>query len=234
MQKFLVPLESDEKFAENLEQIRNSGFVAYSCNGFLPETLKAVGTQTNHDEILAYAETAFRRAQQAGIKRIAFGSSGSRKIPDGFDESKAHEQFVELLKKLGPIASKYDVVVVIEPLNSKECNLVNTVAEATDIAKQVNHPNIQVLADFYHMMRENESPQSIINAGKMLQHCHIAEKEKRTYPGAEGDDFTPYFKALLQINYAGGISIEGGWGDSLRDNLPAALQTMKTQMDKSK
>jgi sugar phosphate isomerase/epimerase len=93
----------------------------------------------------------------------------------------------------------------------------------------VNHPNIKVLADFYHMGQKRKDLSTLVAAGTMLQHCHIAEKEKRTAPGIAGDDFTPYFKALRQINYAGGVSIEGGWGEGLEQNLARALATMKTQ-----
>ncbi len=233
VQKFLTPQESDEKFAANLEKVKAAKFPVYACNGFLPAALKVTGPQTNHDEILDYARTACRRAKEAGVKRIVFGSGKSRNLPEGFDTQRAYKQFADLLKKIGPIAAQYDVIIVIEPLNSTECNFVNTVAQATAIAKEVNHPNIGVLADFYHMLRENEGPESIIAAGKLLLHCHIAEKEKRTFPGFAGDDFTPYFKALKQIGYTGGISCECDWGDNFQASLPVALKTMKSQMEKT-
>jgi|GEM_PF-6114 len=229
VQSLLAPKVTDEQFARKVAQARDAGIPIYACNGFIPAEMRVTGPEAQHDAIVEYSETVFRRAQEAGVKRIVFGSGKARQIPDGFDRQQARGQFVDLLKRLGPIAARHDVVVVIEPLRSGECNFVNTVAEATAIAREVNHPNIKVLADFYHMAQENEGPEAIVAAGAMLQHCHIAEKEKRTAPGIAGDDFTPYFKALRQIHYAGGVSIEGGWGEGLQQNLAKALAIMKTQ-----
>ncbi|MBN2513462.1 MAG: TIM barrel protein [Sedimentisphaerales bacterium] len=229
VQSLLAPKVTNEQFAQKVAQARAAGIPIYACNGYLPGDMNVTGPETKHDAIVEYSETVFRRAKEAGVRRIVFGSGKARQIPDGFDRQKARGQFVDLLKQLGPIAARYDVIVVIEPLRSGECNFVNTVVEGTAIARDVNHPNIKVLADFYHMAQENEGPEAIAAAGAMLQHCHIAEKEKRTAPGIAGDDFTPYFKALRQINYAGGVSIEGGWGEGLQKNIARALATMKTQ-----
>ena len=81
------------------------------------------------------------------------------------------------------------------------------------IVKAVNHPNFKILADFYHMACEKESPEVIIDAAAELCHCHIAEVESRSAPGIRGDDFTPYFRALKQIGYEGAIALECNWKD---------------------
>ena len=228
---FLVPNESDEKFESKLKQLEQSGFRVYACNSFIPGSLKSTGPKTKHDEILAYVEIAFARAQKAGIKRIVFGSSGSRGIPKAFDHSKAKAQFVELLKRMGPIAQKYDVTVVVEPLNTKECNFITSVTQGAEIARLVNHPNIKLLADIYHMLRENEGPESIVAAGDLLMHVHIAENEGRRCPGTNKEDFTPYLAALKEIGYTGSISMEGRW-DKFADELPGAITYLKGQIEK--
>lgn len=228
VQKFLVPQDSDEVFEANLKSLDNAPIPVYACNGFLPGSIKVVGPDADPQAALAYAQTAFERARKAGVKRIVFGSGKSRAIPDGFDPAEARRQFVSLLREMGPLAAAGDVTVVIEPLNRKETNFVNTVTEGTDIAKEVNHPNICVLADFYHMAVENESPDSIRYAGDLLKHCHIAEKENRTAPGTTDYDFGPYFKALKDIGYTGGVSIESRWAD-FDAHLPVALETMQSQ-----
>ena len=230
VRRYLVPTESDEKFGEKFAAFKKSALPIYSCNGFLPGSLKSTGADAVHDEILDYSEVAFRRARQSGIKIIVFGSGGSRGIPEGFDAGRGRKQFISLLKRMGPIAKKYDVTVVIEPLNKKECNFINTVSEGTDIVRQVGHPNIKVLADFYHMMCENEGPESILKAGKDLRHCHIAELRGRTPPGVNGDDFTGYFHALKTIGYKGRISIECRWKD-LNEQAPKAIETLKEQLN---
>ena len=231
--RFLIPLKSDNEFQANLNTALNAPLKIYSYNGFIPGNLKSTGPKTNHDEILKFAETAFRRAEQLGSKIIVFGSGGSRKLSEDFSYEKATEQFTELLKKMGPIAARYDIIVVIEPLNSNECNFINSVREAIDIAKAVNHPNIAVLADTYHMAVEGESPESIRYAGKLLRHCHIAELKGRKMPGTNNYDFTPYFKAIKDINYQGNFSLEGRW-DNFDQQLDGVIAYLNDQWAKAK
>ena len=228
--RFLIPAATDEKFAEKFSRFEESGFPILACNSFIPGSLKSTGPDTKHDEIIEYARVAFEGAQKTGIKYIVFGSSGSRNVPEGFDKDRAREQFIALLKRMGPVARKYDVVVVIEPLNKKESNIVNTVSEGAEIARAVNHPNIKLLSDFYHMALENEGPQAVIEAGALIKHCHIAEKENRAAPGTTGDDFTGYFKALKEINYQGAISIECRWSD-FDKQVPESIAYLKEQIN---
>jgi len=233
VKRFLIPLEPDEKFADKLKAAEKSPLKIYSYNSFVPGSLKSTGPETNHDEILKYAETAFVRAHGLGSKIIVFGSGGSRRLPEGFPYEKGTEQFTALLKKMGPIAAKYDITVVIEPLNKKEVNFINSVKEGTDIARAVNHPNIAVLADIYHMAMENEGPDSIRYAGKLLKHCHIAEHKGRKMPGTNNYDFTPYFKALKDIKYQGRMSLEGRW-DNFDQQLAPVIAYLNDQWAKAK
>jgi sugar phosphate isomerase/epimerase len=228
VKRFLIPEESDTKFEEKLRAAEISPLQVYSYNGFLPGTLKSTGLETDHNAILKYAKTAFIRAQQLDSKIIVFGSGGSRNLPEGFSHEKGTEQFTALLKRMGPIAAKYDITVVIEPLNNSECNFINTVREATDIAKAVDHPNIAVLADIYHMAKESEGPDSIRYAGKLLGHCHMAEREGRTMPGTNNYDFTPYLKALKDIHYQGRLSLEGRW-DNFDEQLAPVIAYLNEQ-----
>ena len=229
--RFLVPDKEEAIFESNLAVLKESAIPVWACNGFLPGSLKTTGPETHHPQILTYAETAFRRAQIAGIFIIVFGSSGSRNYPEGFSHETAFNQFAELLRQMGPIAQKYAVTVVIEPLRKGESNLINRVDEALDLVLRVNHPNIRVLGDVFHMMRENEEPQSFIEARKYLSHTHIAEVEKRTAPGLAGDNLVPYLGALNDAGYTGGISIEGGWGDDFQTNLIIAHAYLKGQIN---
>lgn len=226
----LMPLRSEEKFEKKYAEFKKSALPVEACNSFIPGSLKSVGPDAAHDEILAYVEIAFRRAKKIGVKRIVFGSSGSRGIPKGFDRAKAKAQFVALLKKMGPIAAKYDVIVCVEPLNRKECNFINSVGEGADIARAVNHPNIKLLADIYHMAREGERPAEIVKAGALLYHCHIAENKDRGYPGRNREDLTGYLAALKRIGYPGRISVECRW-KNFDSEMPLALAYMNEQIE---
>jgi sugar phosphate isomerase/epimerase len=229
VQGFLVPDKPDADFRPKAEAAGAAPLPVRACNSFLPGALKSVGPDARPDEIVAYAETAFRRAKEAGITTIVFGSSGSRTIPDGFDRAQARRQFLDLLRRLGPVAEANGVVIVLEPLNRTETNFLNSVAEGAAVVREVGHPSVRLLADLYHMLRENEGPDALVAAGALLRHVHLAEKDRRTPPGVAGDDFTPYLRALRRAGYAGAISIECRW-DDLAGQLPAALKNLKDQI----
>ncbi len=225
---FMIPEKSDEEFAAKAQAAKESPLPILSCNGFFPGDIRLTGPNADHDRAVRYTEVAMKRCAQTGVTTVVLGSSGARSIPEGFPREKAEEQFCQLLSRLGPIAKKYGVTIVIEPLRKKECNFINTVQEGYEIAKKVKHPNIRVLADIYHMTQEGEGPQSILNAGrKYLRHVHIAEHANRTAPGVDGDDFTPYLKALKKIGYRGNMSIECGWGDFDNQVAPAIAEVKR-------
>ena len=229
VRSFLVPDRPEEEFFEKLKIAKDLKIPVEACNMFLPGNLKSVGREAVHQEILEFAETAFRRAQMAGVKVIVFGSGGSRRIPDGFSREEAFSQFVTLGRSMAPAASRYGVVIALEPLNKNECNFINSLPDGAEIVNAVNHKNYRLLADIYHMKMDGEAPGNIEVYGDLICHVHIAEKEGRAAPGTHGEDFSLYFSALARINYKGMISVESRWED-MALQAPVALSAMMEQI----
>jgi sugar phosphate isomerase/epimerase len=224
------PEMPDADYAPELAKLKASALPIRSCNGFIPGKFRLTGPETTHDAALEYAVKACQRADALGVPFIVLGSGGARKVPDGFDAAKGKAQFIEFCQKLGDRIKDLKVTIVLEPLNKGETNLLNSVAEGVEYVDAIQRPRIQLLADFYHMLKESESPDSIRKAGARLRHCHIAELEGRKAPGTKGEDLSAFFKALKDIGYAGGVSVEGNWP---KENLDAAwkkaLDTMRQQ-----
>jgi sugar phosphate isomerase/epimerase len=230
VQNFLLPLEDDGAFEVSQRAADASPLPIIAANGFLPGNLRSTGKDYAPGAICTYSATAFSRAAKIGIKHVVFGSGGSRKLDEGFPLDEATDQFVALLKQLGPIAADHGVTIVIEPLRRQECNFINTVAEGAEFVKQADHPNIQLLADVYHMLQNGEQASDITDAGSCIRHAHLAENDNRTCPGIDGTDFVPFFAAFKAIGYTGGISVEGKWPNSIADDGPKAIAIMREQM----
>ena len=130
---------------------------------------------------------------------------------------------------MGDQAGKYNVIVSLEPLNSGECNFINSVAEGGELVRRIGHPNFRLLADIYHMKVEDESPENLIAYGDLLYHTHIAEEQDRAAPGVNHEDFTPYFIALKKAGYTGRMSIECRWKNQ-EEEAQKALQTLREQI----
>lgn len=212
---FLVPDKGDDVFAKNLAKLAESPLPMLACNGFIrPKHLRCVGEEANHDQVLEWSETCFRRLKKAGGKFIVFGSGGARELRNGWPKEKADAQFTELLKRMGPLAEKHGVTVVVEQLRASECNYINRIGEGAALIRAAGHPNIRLLADLYHMAVMGDTPEDLKAAMDVVRHIEIAEKAGRTYPGVAGDDFRPFFRVLREAGYEGAISIEGKGDES--------------------
>ncbi|MBP6828369.1 MAG: sugar phosphate isomerase/epimerase [Saprospiraceae bacterium] len=221
---------SDEVFQKNVATFKNLKTPVYAFNLFIPAELKLVGPDVDEKAVLEYVETVMRRLSQTDTRMIVWGSGGARRIPEAFDRKTAEHQFVAVAKKIARIAGKYGIVIALENLNSGETNFINTVKEALHIVKKVNHPNLRLNADIYHMLKEGEAPGIIAQTRKYLVHVEIAEKDNRTAPGVAGDDFRPYLRELKKVGYHNKIVIEGRW-ENLAAVAAPALQYLKIQID---
>ena len=195
-----------------------------AANVFLPRDLRSTGPEVDLDRLRRYARTAFRRAREVGIGIVVYGSGGSRQVDEGFDRARAEQQFVEALQTVGPPAAEAGITVVVEPLNSAECNLINSVTEGAEAVRAAGHPNVMLLADLYHMLREDEGPDAIERAGGLIRHVHVAEVAERTPPGVAGDDFRSFLRALDRIGYDGDYSLECRWSDQVAQAPPGVAE----------
>jgi sugar phosphate isomerase/epimerase len=227
--KMLSPSLTEEQFKQNLMRIKKAKCKVMICNIFISGKMKIAGPDVNESQVLAYADTVFSRAKRAGVRFIILGSGGARRIPDGYDAQKAQADFAVLCRKLAIVAKKYGIMIALESLEATETNFIITLKQAAEIVRTVNHSNFKLNADIFHMMREGEGPQSIVDAADILVYCEIAEKQKRSFPGVMGDDFKPYLRALRQANYKGYIFIEGNSSDPDND-MPLSFKYLTKQL----
>ena len=227
----LCPLETEAEFSRRLVAVRAMPLPMAAVNRLFPAEIKTTGPNVDVGAVDAYIATVFRRAQRVGAKVVVFGAGPSRAVPEGFDRSAAWNQLADGLRRWGPLAKNAGIVIVIEPLSRKETNIINSVAEAAELARCVNHPNIRILADTFHMGRDNEGVEGILAAGAdLLCHVHCADPHERVPLGLGPADHRPYFRALKDIGYAGGVCIEAIWRD-FPAQLPAAVAALRRQIE---
>ncbi len=228
----LMPDKGDAEFSASLAALRARGVKVAAFNIFIPGTIKTTGPEADPDAALAWAETSFRRARELGATVIVLGSGGSRSLVDGFSYNKAWKQFRSLLKQMGPLAQKYGITVALEHLNPTKSgsNFITSLEEGARMVRQVNHPNIRLLCDTFHMMMVGEPASEILKAGDLIAHCHVAGNDVRRAPGVGGNDeeLAPYFEALRQIGYAGMISMECSW-ENFSEEVAIGVKKLKAE-----
>src|SRR5688572_4882376 len=227
--KMLSPSLTEEQFQQNLTRIKMARCKVFLCNIFFSGSIKIAGPVVDENRVLGYADTVFSRAKKAGIPFIILGSGGARRIPEGYDVEKAKADFAILCRKLAKLASKYGIMIALESLQAAETNFLVSLRSAAEVVRAVDHPNFKLNADIFHMMRQEESPQSIIDAADILIYCEIAEKQKRSLPGIQGDDFKPWLRALRKAKYKGAIFIEGYTNDPGND-IPLSFKYLTRQL----
>ena len=229
VRKMISPSLSERELRTNLEDMKSAKCKVLMCNLFIPGSIKIAGPAVNEKQVLGYVDSVLTIARKAGVKYIVLGSSGSRNIPENYDLDRAKDDFVVLCKKMGQVAAKHKVTILLENLQKSETNFLTTLNAAADIVRRVNEPYFRLNADIFHMMREGESPAEIIAAGDLISFCEIAEKENRSLPGVAGDDFRPYLRALKQIGYRGFIFIEGNTNEPVKD-IPLSFKYLSNQI----
>ncbi|MBZ4666394.1 sugar phosphate isomerase/epimerase family protein [Mahella sp.] len=216
---------SDDDFERVKDVIAAADTKVYAFNSFIPGSIPLTGPDVSVEQIEQYLSKAIMRVSDIGASYIVFGSGAARKVPEGFPVERAIEQLLDFLRLCERYAARYGVTIAIEPLNKGETNIINSVAEGLDLAMRADQPHVKLLVDLYHMLVEHEPFDIIPKAAKYLVHVHIANEQRR-YPGysAEDDeDFMPFFKALKESGYDGGISMECRFDDFMEDSARSLL-----------
>jgi sugar phosphate isomerase/epimerase len=230
VQNFLKPEKPDAEFAANAAAARASRRPLPAANCLLPGDLKVTGPAVDHARLARYAETAFARSASIGMRTIVFGSAGARMLPEGWSAVRGFEQYVEALHVLAPIAARHGVTVVVEPLNRGECNLVNTIDEGAEAVRRCNHPNVQLLVDLFHMLRNGEAPDAIGRHAGLVTHAHLAENVNRSEPGVNGDDFRPFLRELRKASRCPYLTLECVWTRPMPEAVAGALGIIRRQL----
>lgn len=176
---------------------------------FLARDLRVVGPDADIPRYRNYLGRAVELLAHAGAEVIVYGSGWARNVPDGYDRARGEAEFVHSLDLAADALVGSGTTLVIEPLNRRESNIANSVAEATGFARTVKRPEIMVLADFYHMDEEQEPLETLAANAMWLRHIHVADTG-RLNPGSGQYPYSGFVSNLGQAGYAYRISAECG------------------------
>jgi D-psicose/D-tagatose/L-ribulose 3-epimerase len=116
---------------------------------------------------------------------------------------------VEGFQAVGETLAAHDVTFAIEPLNRFETFFLNTAADAAQLAKEIDHPNIGILFDTFHAnIEEKNIAAGYRTVGPYLKHVHTCEND-RGIPGSGHVEWKEVFQALRSLDYDGWLTIEG-------------------------
>src|SRR5262249_49637791 len=98
--------------------------------------------------------------------------------------------------------------------------------EAEKLAKRINHPRIQLLADYYHFALENEPIEHLANVAPMVCHVHFSNPVGRGYPHQADEHFSAFYRQLRANGYDERMSVEA-FSNNFESDAAATLALVK-------
>jgi hydroxypyruvate isomerase len=131
--------------------------------------------------------------------------------PKGLSAAEAHQTFVDNLRFAAAALQKENIRLLTEPLNSQDVPgfYVCHTKDALQIMKEVNHPNIWLQYDIYHMqVMEGNITKTIRDNLSQIAHIQLADNPGRHEPGTGEINFTNLFRFIDEAGYNGWIGCE--------------------------
>ena len=229
----VLPEKPESEFRSIIKQLNGHTIRPEAWNCLMPGDIKLTGPSVDFYRVERYLRTAFERIARMGGQVVVFGSGGARNIPEGWPESKGRQQILEFLSLCGSIAGQNSLTIAIEPLNRKESNVINSVAEGMEFVELAARKEVKVLADLYHIDEESEPLEHVAAAGSSLVHTHTADTGRYS-PGTGTYDHVGFFHALKEAGYNDRMSIECRWNDFDAELKPSLdfLRSVAAQVEK--
>jgi sugar phosphate isomerase/epimerase len=158
---------------------------------------------------VAYLDELIDFCGDLGGRYMIFGSPKQRNTV-GISVEEANKYFAEGLARVADHAQQRGVMILIEHLGSGATDVVNTMAEASELAKEVNHPAIQIMFDFHNTDDETEPFDVLLKKYyEYIHYIHVQEMNgKHLGTGTAVDDFVKAFQTLKDLGYDKWISLE--------------------------
>jgi sugar phosphate isomerase/epimerase len=139
---------------------------------------------------------------------MVFGSPNQRSVLEGVSPEQAWTHALETFRQALPVLKRLGVVLCMEPLTTAETNFLTTAAQAADLVRELESPNIRLMLDVKAMSSEPIAPADLIRAhSDLLSHVHANDANMRG-PGFGNTDFVPIAQALRDVHYHGWVSVE--------------------------
>jgi D-psicose/D-tagatose/L-ribulose 3-epimerase len=139
---------------------------------------------------------------------MVFGSPVQRSTVDGSTIAEATARYVEGLSSVAAQAEERGVTILVEALPIEQANVVNTLAEAASIVREIGSPAIQTMFDTHNAVNETEPHAELVEKYfDVIRHVHVNEMDGR-HPGMGNYDFKPVLRTLERLGYRGWISLE--------------------------
>ena len=193
--------------------MKSAGIECAGLHWLLAPPPKGLHFTTPDDAIrrksIAYFNELIDFCGDLGGEVMIFGSPKQRNT-QGISVDQAKKYFAEGLTEVAGHAQQRGIKILIEPLGHRNTDVVNTLAEALELARQVDHPAIQIMFDFNNTVDETEPFDVLLRKYfQHIHHVHVQEQGgKHLGTGNAVNDYIKAFQVLKDLRYDGWVSLE--------------------------
>jgi len=167
------------------------------------------------DGFLAEIEGNAQTEKRLGCHRLmvlgdALQPDGSAK-PADLSHRQKRENLLNALEKAARIAAQGGLELCLEPLNLKDHpgNFLHQSEAAFEVVEILNHPNLKVLFDIYHMQRsQGHIIETIQTHLDHIGYFHAADVPGRVEPGSGELNYPNIFRAIERMGFSGTVGFE--------------------------
>jgi sugar phosphate isomerase/epimerase len=150
-----------------------------------------------------------------GGSYLVHGSPKQRSTPEGSTKEEALARVIDVFARIAPVAQRHAVTYCIEPLGTRETDVINTVAEAARVVDEVNSPALKTMIDCSAAGQVEREPIPVL-MDKWMPSGHVAHVQvndpNRRGPGQGEMQFKPILETIARLQregvYRGVVAVE--------------------------
>jgi sugar phosphate isomerase/epimerase len=198
---------------EMVSVMKDAGLECVGLHWLLAPPPKGLHFTTPDAEVqqktVAYLDRLIDFCGDLGGSYMIFGSPKQRNTK-GISVEQAKKYFADGLSAVANHAQQRDIEILIEPLGKRTTDVINTLAEASEMAKRINHPAIKMMFDFNNTVDETEPFDVLLRKYyKNIHHVHVQEMGgKHLGTGNAVNDYVKAFQVLKDMRYNHWVSLE--------------------------
>lgn len=195
----------DIEAIDRVRRERNVEIVQFTGWGFTP----GLNDPANHDAFVAEITASCETAQKLGTKMVLVVAGNDRK---GVSKEDMHQAVIDGLKRAVPIADKYGITLILEPMNVRvdhKGHCLYGSPDAIRIVQAVGSPRVKLCWDLYHMqISEGDLCGRMKEGFEHIAYFQLADNPGRRDPGTGEVNYQRVMKEAFRLGYRGYVGLE--------------------------
>ncbi len=189
----------------NLSRELDIEVAQFTAWGFEP----GMNDPKNHDAVVKEIEASCQVANKLNCKKMCVVGGNDQ---PGMTQEQMHENIIKALKRAAPIAEKYDVMLILEPMNIRvdhKGHCLYGSPAAVHICREVGSTHVKINWDLYHMqISEGDLCGHLKDGFDQVGYLQLADHPGRNEPGTGEIHYNRVLRQAYELGYRDFVGLE--------------------------